>query len=292
MKPHVTLFRLALVTSAVACALALPPPRRSAAWQDEGRAVPASPAETVTTPSGIELVHVPPGHFLMGTEKRPAWVPDRNPDELPVHKVTIRRGFYLGKYEVTQAQWRAVMGADVARQRDKANPSWKTVGEGDDYPVYYVNWDEAQEFIHRLNRRGDGFAYRLPSEAEWEYACRAGSTDSFASQPGPLDAMAWWFDNSGGRTHPVGQKLPNAFGLYDMHGNVWEWCRDSYHKNYVGAPKDAAPWLGAGESNYKVLRGGSWDYPSYELRSANRGSHLPSTRGNHIGFRVAADARP
>jgi len=291
MRPRDTVLRLTLVTSAVACALALPP-HHSAARQDGGGcATPASAVTSVTAPSGIELVYVPPGRFLMGVEKRRADSRSRTPDELPVHKVTIRRGFHIGKYEVTQAQWKAVMGATAARQRDKANPSWRMAGEGDDYPVYYVNWDEAQEFIHRLNSRADGFTYRLPSEAEWEYACRAGSTDAFASQPGPLDAMGWWNDNSGGQAHPVGQKRPNAFGLYDMHGNVWEWCQDNYHESYVGAPKDGSAWLGGGSTN-RVMRGGSWDYDSRHLRSANRESLPPHTRGNHIGFRVVAVARP
>jgi formylglycine-generating enzyme required for sulfatase activity len=281
MRTKAKLFRLALVASAAACALALPPRRSDAVgYQTERPAAGAS----ARTSSGMEFVYVPPGKFMMGAA-------GRSPDETPVHKVTIREGFYMGKYEVTQAQWLGVMGATVGRQRDKANPSWSLVGEGDEYPIYYVNWDEAQEFLHRLNARNDGFTYRLPSEAEWEYACRAGSKDVYASQPGPLYSMAWYAHNAERQAHPVGRKLPNAFGLYDMHGNVWEWCQDTYHEDYRGAPKDGSPWLTGSTSGRKVLRGGSWDYESTYLRSASRESLLPSVRGNHIGFRVVAVER-
>jgi formylglycine-generating enzyme required for sulfatase activity len=118
-----------------------------------------------------------------------------------------------------------------------------------------------------------------------------GSTDFYASQPGPLDRMAWWDDNSGRQAHPVGQKSPNAFGLYDMHGNVWEWCEDFYHESYKGAPSDGSARLRAGGAGYRVMRGGSWDHASVHVRSANRDSLSPQTRGNHIGLRVAADVR-
>src|SRR5205085_3640525 len=120
-----------------------------------------------------------------------------------------------------------------------------------------------------------GKEYRLPSEAEWEYACRAGTTGDYA---GNLDAMGWDFSNSGSQTHPVGQKQPNSFGLYDMHGNVWEWCEDYYHSSYVGAPTDGSAWL-SGDSSYRVLRGGSWSSDGDKLRSALRDWIAPVIRG-------------
>jgi formylglycine-generating enzyme required for sulfatase activity len=243
-----------------------------------------TPGPAVRTRAGIELVYVPPGSFMMGSE-------DDSPDEKPVHKVTIREGFYMSKYEVTQAQWQAAMGTTVRQQRDRANPSWTMAGEGAEQPMYYVNWNETQEFIQKLNAQNDGFTYRLPSEAEWEYACRAGTTGYAAAWPSPLNAMGWSNENSGQQSHPVGQKLPNAFGLHDMHGNVWEWCQDYYHESYKGAPTDGSAWLSGGDPNYRVMRGSSWDYEAASLRSANR-DRLPAvTRGNHVGFRVVAVAR-
>ncbi|MET0645898.1 MAG: formylglycine-generating enzyme family protein [Pyrinomonadaceae bacterium] len=290
MKAHAKLFRLVLVTSALACALALPPPRRSSARQADGHGLPVvgdkdwpRPWTVVRVRSGIELVYVPPGRFMMGSNERP--------DEKPVHRVTVRRGFYMGRHEVTQAQWRDLMGTTVRQQRDRGNPSWNMAGEGDNHPMYYVSWHEAQEFIRRLNFQNDGFVYRLPSEAEWEYACRAGSTDSYASQPGPLIVLAWWNDNSGRQSHPVGQKSPNLFGLYDMHGNVWEWCEDYYHESYLGAPANGSARRRAGATGYRVMRGGSWDHDSVHARSANRDSLHPQTRGNHVGLRVVAAVR-
>jgi formylglycine-generating enzyme required for sulfatase activity len=292
MKAHAKLFRLVLITSALACALSLPPPRRSSARQAGGRGRVAGgdrekgrprPWTVVRARSGIELVYVPPGRFMMGSDERP--------DEGPVHGVTIRRGFYMGRHEVTQAQWRDLMGVTVRQQRDKAGPSWNMAGEGDNYPMYYVSWHEAQGFIRRLNEQDDGFTYRLPSEAEWEYACRAGGTDVFASQPRPLNTLAWWDDNSGQQSHPVGQKSPNDFGLYDMHGNVWEWCQDYYHEGYRGAPANGSARRRKGATGYRVMRGGSWDYDSSHARSANRDSLAPHTRGNHVGLRVVAAVR-
>jgi formylglycine-generating enzyme required for sulfatase activity len=248
----------------------------------------------VRTRSGIELVYVPPGEFMMGSENGSA-------DEKPVHRVTIREGFYMGKYEVTQTQWQAVMGS---------NPSHF---KGDNLPVETVSWDDAQAFIHKLNTINDGFSYRLPSEAEWEYACRAGTTGDYA---GDLEAMAWYGNNSGpqrldaveiwladsnnyfkrltdngNQTHPVGQKQVNRFGLYDMHGNVWEWCQDWYHDSYAGGPTDGSAWLNGGEQKYRVLRGGSWASGAYFQRSAVHGWDVPGDRTFYIGFRVVATAR-
>ena len=261
---------------------------------------------TVRTRSGIELVYVPPGDFLMGSESGDA-------NERPVRRVTIREGFWMGKYEVTQGQWQQVMGTTLRQQRDKANPQSNVAGEGAEYPMYYVNWNEAQDFVQRLNAQDDGYVYRLPTEAEWEYAARAGATGDYA---GDLDAMAWYGNNSGrqrldaaeiwrrdrqnydkrilnngGQAHPVGSKLPNAFGLFDMHGNVWEWVQDYYHSSYAGAPTDGSARLSGGDLKYRVLRSGSWYYSAAHLRSAVRKGGAPGIGGSADGFRVVAVAR-
>jgi formylglycine-generating enzyme required for sulfatase activity len=193
----------------------------------------------------------------------------------------------MGKYEVTQAQWQAVMGTTVRQQRDKADPSYSMAGEGENYPMYYVSWNEAQEFVRRLNSMQSRYTYRLPTEAEWEYAARAGTTGRYA---GNLHAMAWYGANSGGKSHPVGTKQPNRWGLYDMHGNVYEWCEDSYHKNYNGAPKDGSAWLSGGDQRLRMLRGGMWHYVDYVLRSADRVGTWPNNRSEY-GVRVVAVAR-
>ena len=188
--------------------------------------------------------------------------------------VTGEYGFYLGKFEVTQQQWRDVMGNNPSEF--KRCPTC---------PVENVSWYDAQDFIDELNSRNDGFTYRLPTEAEWEYACRAGTTGDYA---GPLDAMGWYTMNSGDRDHPVGQKRANAFGLFDMHGNVAEWCEDAYHENYTGVLYDGRPWLG--ESKYRVLRGGSWGWGAAEARSASRTLNPPEEKNYTWGFRVVAVA--
>jgi formylglycine-generating enzyme required for sulfatase activity len=217
---------------------------------------------------GIELVRITPGSFIMGSTRG-------DPAEKPVHQVTISRAFYMGKYEVTQAQWQAVMGNNPSYFKDCAN-----------CPVERVSWDDTQEFIQRVNGMNDGYSYRLPTEAEWEYACRAGTTGDYAGNPGE---MAWYSENSGSKTHDVGTKQPNAFGLYDMHGNVWEWCQDWYHVDYNGAPSDGSAWLSGGEQGYWVLRGGSYYVDATGLRSAVR---FRATRGGPLydlyGFRVVA----
>jgi len=199
-------------------------------------------------------------------------------DENPVHQVTINYSFLMGKYEVTQAQWQSVMGDNPSLFKDCVN-----------CPVESVSWDDAQNFINKLNAGNDGFRYRLPTEAEWEYACRAGTTGDYA---GNLSEMAWYRENSGDKTHVVGGKQPNAWGLADMHGNVWEWCQDWYHETYYGVPTDGSAWLSGGEPNFRVVRGGSWFDLASNLRSADRSKNYASgARGNRYGFRVVAVAR-
>jgi formylglycine-generating enzyme required for sulfatase activity/serine/threonine protein kinase len=215
---------------------------------------------------GMELVWIPPGQFTMGSEM---------PDEKPVHVVTIGNGFYMGKYEVTQAQWQAVMFN---------KPSYF---EGDNLPVERVSWNDAVAFITRLNSQNDGYSYRLPAESEWEYACRAETTGHYY---GKVDDIAWYSDNSYG-TRPVGGKQPNAFGLYDMSGNVEEWCQDRWNTNYEGAPRDGSAWL-TGDEQYRVARGGSYFiYVAWGLRSAERYVYVTDARISEVGFRVVAVTR-
>jgi formylglycine-generating enzyme required for sulfatase activity len=262
----------------------------SGAWRPSS----PKPGSAARTRNGIELVYVPPGEFMMGSENGEAV-------EKPVHRVTIREGFYMGKYEVTQAQWQAVMGN---------NPSYF---KGDNLPVEKVSWDDAISFIAKLNAHNNGYTYRLPSEAEWEYACRAGTTGDHA---GALDSLAWYGNNSGrqyldvreiagtdsvnfvkrladngNQTHPVGAKQPNAFGLFDMHGNVWEWCHDWYHDDYNGAPSDGRAWESGGEQKYRVLRGGSWTDFGTNCDSTDRYWPIMGDHKSFIGFRVVAVAR-
>ena len=251
-----------------------PPARTSRTTSRSSSALP----RTRTNQAGIEFVLIPPGRFMMGANNTEASDPTIEAiinDKKPAHEVAINYSFYMGKYEVTQAQWQAVMGN---------NPS-KFKGCGG-CPVEQVSWDDAQSFINKLNESNDGFRYRLPTEAEWEYACRAGTTGDYA---GNLSEMAWYSDNSGGRTHAVGRKRPNAWGLYDMHGNVLEWCQDWYHETYNGAPADGSAWLSGGDQKDRVMRGGSWigDDASL-LTSAFRDHGAPGIRSQVIGFRLVA----
>jgi formylglycine-generating enzyme required for sulfatase activity len=219
-------------------------------------------AEGVT----LEVVSMPGGRFKMGSEKG-----DGN--EEPVHEVTVKP-FNIGRTEVTQEQWRTVMG------------SLPNVGyKGDKRPVERISWFEAIEFCRKFSEMS-GYNFRLPTEAEWEYAARGGTTTeySFGDDESRLGQYAWFYVNAGAETHPVGQKKPNPFGLYDMHGNVLEWVEDHYHKNYVGAPTDGSAWLTDDDNAYRVLRGGSWG--NDVLRSANRYRNIPDNRYDSIGFRV------
>jgi formylglycine-generating enzyme required for sulfatase activity len=222
---------------------------------------------TRTNQAGIEFVLIPAGTFMMGATNGEA-------DEKPVHQVTINYSFYVGKYEVTQAQWQSLMGSNPSNFKDCGN-----------CPIEQVSWNDAQGFIDKLNKANDGFKYRLPSEAEWEYACRAGTTGDYA---GTLRDMAWFLENSGNKTHAVGGKQPNAWDLADMHGNVWEWCEDWYHETYDSAPTDGTVWLIGGERKYRVVRGGSWKQSASGLHSASRAWGTTDVRGDYAGFRVVA----
>ena len=222
------------------------------------------------------MIGAPAGTFLMGSPENES---GRTSAEGPQHRVTVK-AFSIGKYEVTQALWKAVM--------DGKNPS---KFKGDDLPVENVSWNDAKEFCQKLSQI-TGKRYSLPSEAEWEYASRSKTKGTY---PSHLTGMAWYSSNSGGKTQPVGKKLPNAFELYDMHGNVWEWCEDVWHKSYSGQssdpPSDGRAWLTGGEQNFRALRGGSWNNDLQGVRSAFRVRGAPGVRGPHIGFRVVVSAR-
>ncbi len=211
----------------------------------------------------VEFVLVQPGTFDMGEQDH-------------AHRVTISRPFYLQATPVTQSQWVAVMGH---------NPSYFETGGGE-CPVERVSWKDVQVFIQKLNQQEGTDKYRLPTEAEWEYAARAGTTTdySFGDSDADLDEYAWYYENSGEKTHPVGQKKPNPWGLYDMHGNVWEWCQDwygDYPKGHVTDP------TGPSRGSYRVIRGGSWGNGAYYCRSAERGDSSPAYRHFNVGFRLA-----
>jgi formylglycine-generating enzyme required for sulfatase activity len=208
--------------------------------------------------------------------------------ESPRHAVTFKTGFWMAKYPVTQAQWLAVIKQNPSTfDEKKVGKNWRQ------HPVENVSWDDAQEFLKKLNAHppqsrleGGKGVFRLPSEAEWEYACRAGSETlfCFGDDVSQLKDYAWYYENSHDRTHPVGQLQPNDWGLYDMHGNVWEWCMDMWHGNYDGAPPDGSAWEGGGSD--RVFRGGSWlNEPGY-VRSANHDFDVPAIRFNNVGFRL------
>jgi formylglycine-generating enzyme required for sulfatase activity len=242
----------------------------------------------------LSLVHVPAGRFVMGS---PASEPDRNPDERQ-HDVALTRPFWLGRTEVTQAQWTAVMSRTIRDQRalaqaeraglpDAEQALW---GEGPQHPIYYVSWDEAAEFCRRVNaleseqgRMPAGYGCWLPTEAQWEYACRAGSTGPHGAGAA-FDDMAWYERNAGGVTHPVATKTPNAWGLFDMQGNVGEWCAD-YYGEYPAGP--AIDPLGADAGKDRVERGGRWANPEKWCRAAQRNGVPGNRRYPSLGFRLA-----
>ncbi len=222
--------------------------------------------KTYTNSIGMKFILIPAGEFMMGSEE--------NDSEKRVHKVKINKPFYLGIYPVTQREWKEVIGI---------NPSYI---KGDELPVENVSWDDVQEFIKKINEKEGTSKYRLPSEAEWEYAARAGTTTkySFGDDESELGDFAWYADNSGSKTHEVGQKKPNSWGLYDMHGNVWEWVQDSWHDNYKGAPEDGSAWEGDG--SIRVFRGGGWGTDARSCRSAVRDYIDPGYRSYDLGFRL------
>ncbi|MEO5340484.1 MAG: formylglycine-generating enzyme family protein [Magnetococcus sp. MYC-9] len=240
----------------------------------KGKQVDAPPTDATSSfkdDHGIEFVWIAPGRFMMGT----SFAADVNDDEMPRHPVTISQGFYLGKYEVTQAQWQAVMENDPSEFK------------GADRPVENVSWEEVQSFIGKLNDKAGARRYRLPTEAEWEYAARAGTetTRYWGDGDGEMEQYAWFAGNSGKKSRPVGQLKPNGWGLHDMLGNVWEWCQDWYGKK-VYAEQAVADPQGPSEGAGRVLRGGGWNGYASHIRAAYRFELNPGHRRRNLGFRL------
>ena len=251
----------------------------------------------------LRMMQIPGGRFLMGSPEDEL---ERSSDEGPQHEVTVPP-FFMGKYPITQAQWRAVALLEPVEQKLEPDPS---SFKGDDRPVEKVSWKDATEFCQRLSRHTSR-TYRLPSEAEWEYACRAGTTTPFhfgetittelANYRGTDNEEYDWSGSYGDgpkgeyrkETTPVGYfEITNAFGLSDMHGNVFEWCQDHYHDNYQEAPTDGSAWIDENpkEEQLRILRGGSWDSIPWICRSAQRLDLRPDFRTYVIGFRVVCVA--
>lgn len=219
--------------------------------------------------TGMEFVRVPGGCFEMGCG---SWTKYCDPDESPLHEVCVET-VWVGKTEVTQGQWQKITGENPAHFRD-----------GDDYPVEMVSWDDLQGFIGKLGKK-TGLKFRLPTEAEWEYACRSGGREEVYCGGNNPSKVAWYSDNSKGRPHPVGTRSPNGLGLYDMSGNVWEWVWDWYDEEYYrNSPRDNP--MGALTGSYRLFRGGCYGNFPWDVRNANRNGIEPDYRGYHLGFRL------
>jgi len=237
--------------------------------------------ESFTNSIGMTLKRIPAGSSVMGSYKHGS--------EQPLHKVTISRTFYMGIHPVTQGEWLRVMGD---------YPSCFTTPPRQMLPVESVSWPMAQDFCRKLSEK-EGLPYRLPSEAEWEYACRADTTREYCFvgfsdySDEDLGEYAWFRGNTDGGTRHVGQKKPNAWGLFDMHGNVWEWCEDVWHNSYQGAPGDGSAWVEGGDAQSRVMRGGSSQNTPDYLRSAYRYQGYADTRCHSAyGFRVVLAPGP
>ena len=221
------------------------------------------------------FVWCPAGEFVMGS---PASEEGRYSAEVP-HKVKLSKGFWLLESEVTQGMWQSVMGTSVRQECEKAGGHWVTAA-GPDFPMFYVDWNGAKAFCEKLSERA-GCEITLPTEAEWEYACRAGTKTPYAAEN--LGEVAWYAENSEYKTHEVKTKAPNAWGLYDMHGNVYEWCLDQYSD--LG-PEPAADPLVAADAATHVYRGGCWDSLARNCRSAFRMRYPATTRLDYTGLRI------
>jgi formylglycine-generating enzyme required for sulfatase activity len=251
--------------------------------QLDRRVLAHSPKE-ITNSIGMKLVLIPKGTFMMGSPESEVRIADATQ-----HEVTISKDYYLGLYEVTQAQYEKMMGKNPSRFQGDNLRGDSLRRDSTNHPVEQVSWADAVEFCKTLSELPEekkaGRVYRLPTEAEWEYACRAGSKSAYSFGEGSksLGDYAWFDQNSNRQTHPVGEKKANAWGLNDMHGNVWEWCSDWYGQYPKGAVSDP---VGTRESSNRVFRGGSW-YDHFEYcRSARRLGYFPSGRDD-FGFRVA-----
>lgn len=230
----------------------------------------------IWTASGIDYAFrwCPPGEFMMGGPRR-EWNGSKWIQKSDQHRVKLTRGFWLLETQVTQVMWKSVMGTNPSRFK-----GWFGIS-GASRPVEYVSWDDCQEFCRKLSQKL-GQQVQLPTEAQWEYACRAGTTGDYA---GTLAEMAWYYDNSGSATNAVGQKQPNAWSLYDMHGNVWEWCSDYYAEDYYSRSPTSDP-ENTEASSIRVVRGGGWSDDAEYCRSACRGRNEPGDRVNDLDLRV------
>jgi len=237
------------------------------AEEEAKRRVAAEVARKIHEKIAGEFVLVKGGCYRMGDTFGVG-----RPDELPVHEVCAD-DFYLGKYEVTQGQWQGVMGYNPAYHKN-----------GDEYPVEQVSWNDVQGFIQKLNDKTGQF-YRLPTEAEWEYAARSGGKPEKYSGGGSVDAVAWYRSTSGGKTHPVGTKAPNGLGIHDMSGNVWEWVQDWYGSGYYGGSPRHNP-KGPSSGTHRVARGGGWSAEAESCGSTDREYLIPAGGNNYMGFRL------
>jgi formylglycine-generating enzyme required for sulfatase activity len=229
----------------------------------------------------LRLVEIPAGVFQMGSDSK------RRSDELPTHNVAIPKAFRMGAVPITKEAWKVLMDTEP-------DAAWggEIVHESS-LPVASVSWVDTQAFLERLNEvtagaRPDGQVFRLPSEAEWEYACRAGTSMEFSFGNGVegMDGNGWCDGNSGGHRHPVGILSSNSWGLYDLHGNVWEWCQDLWHKDYEGAPADGAAWQEGGKPPRRVMRGGSYFDPAWRSGAAFRRNMDENLQRAGVGLRV------
>ncbi|MDP6542624.1 MAG: formylglycine-generating enzyme family protein [Phycisphaerae bacterium] len=245
--------------------------------------------------AGVKFVLVPAGEFMMGS---PDNEPGRYKEEGPQHKVKIPKAFYMSIHQTTQGQWKAAMGTTPwkGQRAAKDNP---------DHAANHMCWNDAVAFCAKLGAK-DGRSYSLPTEAQWEYACRAGSTTRYCYGDDigekKLGEYAWYHETAMAKpdqryVHPVGVKKPNAWGIHDMHGNVWELCMDVTHKNFEGAPADGSAWLkggvplNKGELPRRVLRGGGWRSTNRRVRTASRYSYPPALRSYYVGFRITCAVR-
>lgn len=252
------------------------------------KVTPSGGEKLTFTVNGVSftMIQVEGGTFTMGATREQG--SGAESDEKPTHSVTLST-YYLGETEVTQALWQAVMGTTVRQQRDKANTSWSIYGEGDNYPMYYINYEECKTFVSKLNSllssQLGGKLFALPTEAQWEYAARGGNKSQGYKYSGSnsLSAVAWYTDNSGGTSHTVKTKQANELGLYDMSGNVWEWCQDWYCSYSSSSQTNPT---GCSSGSRRVIRGGSWGNFAGDCRVSYRISHSPSYRSSRLGLRL------
>ena len=227
------------------------------------------PLDNILNLPFTKMMKIPEGNFIMGSNDNFSW-------EKPEHPVHIP-SFYIGQYQVTQALWEKVMGNNPSRFKGKNRP------------VERVSWNDIREkdgFLDKLNAMTDfNGIFRLPTESEWEYVAKANENFKYAGSNN-LEEVGWYGDNSHQETKPVGLKNPNNFGLYDMSGNIWEWCEDKWHSNYENAPNNGTAWIDDTDSLNRVFRGGSYFFNADDCRSANRNYFLPTFRDNYVGFRL------